>query len=73
MNSMQFTAYVALKTRPTRYSMFSATAKRVGQHYWTVHAIMDYDSTVHEDSVVDPTARMTELYNDWVNNHGGLE
>lgn len=72
-NSMQLNANVILKTRPMRHSMFSAAAKRSGQHYWTIHAIMDYDPTVHEDSVVDPVARMQQLYNDWVNNHGGLD
>ncbi|MAD95757.1 MAG: hypothetical protein CMB99_00280 [Flavobacteriaceae bacterium] len=73
MNTMQLTTYVALKTRPLRYSMFSAVAKRTGQHYWTIHAVMDYDPTVDEDSVTDPIARMNQLYKDWVNNHGGLE
>ena len=73
MNSMQFTAYVRLRTRPTRHSMFSASAKRAGPHYWTIHAVMDYDATVHEDSVVDPAARMQQLYNDWVNRQGGLD
>tara|TARA_Y100001970_G_scaffold283149_1_gene397597 strand:+ start:5455 stop:5616 length:162 start_codon:yes stop_codon:yes gene_type:complete len=53
--------------------MFSAVAKRTGQHYWTIHAVMDYDPTVDEDSVTDPIARMNQLYKDWVNNHGGLE